>query len=289
MSILSIQSHVAYGHVGNAAAAFPLQRLGFEVWRVNTVQFSNHTGYPSWRGQVFEAAHVAELVEGLAERGVLGGCDAVLSGYLGDAGLGAVILDAVARVRAENPAALYACDPVMGDVAQGVFVRPDIPAFMRDRAVPAADIITPNRFELELFTGIEVSSLADAVAAARHALALGPKVVLVTSLRHDATAADEIEMLAVTEQAASRVVTPFLHMDPAPNGAGDALAALFLAFYMKEGGSIEAVPGALGHAAAAIFAVIATTRRAGTRELQLIAAQDEFARPARRFPVERIT
>ena len=289
MSILSIQSHVAYGHVGNAAAAFPLQRLGFEVWRVNTVQFSNHTGYPSWRGQVFEAAHVAELVAGMAERGVLGSCDAVLSGYMGDAGLGAVILDAVARVRAENPAALYACDPVMGDVEQGVFVRPDIPAFMLERAVPAADIITPNQFELELLTGIELSSLADAVAAARHVLALGPKVVLVTSLKHDATAAGEIEMLAVTEQAASRVVTPFLNMDPAPNGAGDALAALFLAFYMKDGGSIEAVPGALGHAAAAIFAVIAETRRAGTRELQLIAAQDEFARPARRFPVEQVT
>ncbi len=289
MSILSIQSHVAYGHVGNAAAAFPLQRLGFEVWRINTVQFSNHTGYPSWRGQVFEAAHVAELVAGMAERGVLGGCGAVLSGYMGDAGLGAVILDAVARVRAENPAALYACDPVMGDVAQGVFVRPDLPDFMRQRAVPAADIITPNQFELELLTGVEVSSLAHAVAAARHALALGPKVVLVTSLKHDATAADQIEMLAVTEQAASRVVTPFLQMDPAPNGAGDALAALFLAFYMKEGGSIQAVPGALGHAAAAIFAVIAETRRAGTRELQLIAAQDEFARPARHFPVERVT
>jgi pyridoxine kinase len=289
MSILSIQSHVAYGHVGNAAAAFPLQRLGFEVWRVNTVQFSNHTGYPSWRGRVFEAAHVAELVEGLAERGVLGGCAAVLSGYMGDAGLGAVILDAVARVRGANPAALYLCDPVMGDLEQGVFVRPDIPDFMRRQAVPAADIITPNRFELELLTGLEVRSLGDAVAAARRALALGPKVVLVTSLRHEATAADEIEMLAVTAEAAWRVVTPFLHMDPAPNGAGDALAALFLAFYLKEGATAEAVPGALGRAAAAIFAVIAETRRAGTRELRLIAAQDAFARPARRFPVEQAT
>jgi pyridoxine kinase len=289
MNILSIQSHVAFGHVGNGAAVFPLQRLGFEVWPVNTVQFSNHTGYPTWRGRVFEAAHVAELVEGLAERGVLGACDAVLSGYLGDAALGAAILDAVARVRAANPEALYACDPVMGDVAQGVFVRPDIPAFMREQAAPAADLITPNQFELELLTGTPVSSLADAVAGARKALALGPKVVLVTSLRHDGTKAGEIEMLAVTAQAASRVATPFLDMDPAPNGAGDALAALFLAFYIKGGRAIEAVPEALGQAAAAVFAVIAATRRAGTRELQLIAAQDQLARPSRRFPVEQVT
>jgi pyridoxine kinase len=288
MNILSIQSHVAFGHVGNAAAVFPLQRLGFEVWPINTVQFSNHTGYPSSRGRVFDALHVAELVTGLAERGLLGRCDAVLSGYLGDAALGAAILDAVVRVRAANPEALYACDPVMGDVAQGVFVRPDIPAFMAERAVPAADLITPNQFELELLTGEAVSSLADAVAGARKALALGPQVVLVTSLRHDGTAAADIEMLAVTAQSASRVVTPFLHMDPAPNGAGDALAALFLAFYIKGGRSIEAVPEALGQAAAAVFAVIAETQRAGTRELQLIAAQDQLARPSRHFPVEPV-
>jgi pyridoxine kinase len=176
----------------------------------------------------------------------------------------------------------------MGDVAQGVFVRPDIPAFMRERAVPAADLITPNQFELELLTGTPVRSLADAVAGARKALALGPKVVLVTSLRHDGTKSGDVEMLAVTGQAASRVTTPFLDMDPAPNGAGDALAALFLAFYIKGGRSIEAVSQALGQAAAAIFAVIAETRRAGTRELQLIAAQDQLALPSRRFPVEPV-
>ena len=265
MNILSIQSHVAFGHVGNGAAVFPLQRLGFEAWPVNTVQFSNHTGYPTCRGRVFEAAHVAELVEGLDERGVLGGCDAVLSGYLGDAALGAAILDAVARVRAANSGALYTCDPVMGDVTQGVFVRPDIPAFMREHAVPAADLITPNQFELELLTDVTVRSLADAVAGARKALALGPSVVLVTSLRHDATKAGEIEMLAVTAQAASRVVTPYLAMDPAPNGAGDALAALFLAFYIKAGRTTEAVPQALGQAAAAIFAARWHPRAAADR------------------------
>ncbi len=289
MAILSIQSHVAYGHVGNSAAAFPLQRLGFEVWRVNSVQFSNHTGYGTWRGQVFEAAQIAELIEGIAERGVLGECQAVLSGYLGDAALGVVVLDAVSRIKAANPGALYTCDPVMGDVGRGLYVRPDIPDFMRQQAVPAADIITPNQFELELLTGRKVSGRADAVAAARRALALGPKVVLATSLQHDETAAGEIEMLAVTAEGAWRVATPFLAIDPAPNGAGDALAALFLAHYLKSGGKPSQAPEALGRAAAAIYAIVAETERAGTRELQLIAAQEEFAKPKSTFPVEKLS
>ncbi|MDH3476056.1 MAG: pyridoxal kinase PdxY [Rhodospirillales bacterium] len=289
MAILSIQSHVAYGHVGNAAAAFPLQRLGFEVWRVNTVQFSNHTGYDDWQGQVFEPAHIAQLIDGIAARGVLGECQAVLSGYLGDAALGAVILDAVERVRRANPAALYACDPVMGDREQGLFVRPGIPEFLRDRALPAADIITPNQFELETLTGRAVRRLADAVEAARLALALGPGVVLVTSLRHADTAPDEIEMLAVTAQGAWRVATPFLALDPAPNGAGDALAALFLAHYLKAGSQLNRTPEALERAAAAIYAVVEATGRAGTRELQIIAAQDAFAQPAKSFAVEDVS
>ncbi len=288
MAVLSIQSHVAYGHVGNAAAAFPLQRLGFEVWRINTVQYSNHTGYGSWRGQVFEAAHIAELIDGIAERGVLGQCEAVLSGYLGDAALGAAILDAVAWVRAANPAALYACDPVMGDVGRGLYVRPDIPDFLRSQALPAADIITPNQFELELLTGQAVVRRADAVAGARRALELGPNVVVVTSLQHDETAADEIEMLAVTAAGAWRVATPFLLLDPAPNGAGDALSALFLAHYLKADDGAARVPEALNRAAAAIYAIVAETKRAGTRELQLIAAQDGFAAPSNTFAVDRV-
>ncbi|MBY0251083.1 MAG: pyridoxal kinase, partial [Methylobacterium organophilum] len=146
MNVLSIQSHVAYGHVGNASAVFPMQRLGVEVWPVHTVQFSNHTGYGAWRGPVFDAAMIREVVRGIGERGVLGGCDAVLSGYMGSAEIGAAILEAVDAVRAANPRALYCCDPVIGDVEEGVYVRPGIEAFLRERAVPAADILTPNQF-----------------------------------------------------------------------------------------------------------------------------------------------
>lgn len=196
MNILSIQSWVAYGHVGNASAVFPLQRLGAEVWALNTVQFSNHTGYGAWRGQVFGAELIRELVTGIEERGVLGTCDAVLSGYMGDAAIGEAILEAVARVRAANPQAVYCCDPVIGDVGRGVFVRPGIPEFMRDRAMPAADIATPNQFELEWLTGRAVGTLAEAKAAVRALQESGPRCVLVTSLRVEDTPADAIEMLA---------------------------------------------------------------------------------------------
>ncbi len=285
MNILSIQSHVAYGHVGNSAAVFPLQRLGFEVWPVHTVQFSNHAGYDGLSGEAFPARHVRDVIEGMAARGALGSCDAVLSGYLGEAAVGAAVLDALARVRAGNPAALYACDPVMGDGGKGLYVPDDIPAFLRERALPAADIVTPNVFELERLTGGRIAKLDDAIAAGRAVLARGPSVVLVTSLRHAETAPDEIEILAVAAEGTWRVTTPFLEFAIPPNGAGDALAALFLGHYLKTSDCAKALEAAV----AAVFAVIAATFEAGTRELQLIAAQDEIAAPKRRFKVERLT
>jgi len=284
MAILSIQSHVAYGYVGNRAATFPLQRLGHEVWAINTVQFSNHSGYGKWRGLVFEPAHVGEVVTGIAERGVLASCEAVLSGYMGNADSGEAILDAVRRVREANPNALYCCDPVMGDVGRGVFVRPDIPDFMRARTVPAADIVIPNHFELELLTGREVRTLKEALDAAAALRALGPKVVLVTSLRRDDAPPATIEMLATTDDTAWLISTPLLPIDPPVNGAGDAVSALFLAHYLET----KDVRVALERMAASIFGVLAVTHAAGTRELQLVKAQQEYVEPSRRFVAERV-
>src|SRR5919112_2194302 len=193
MNVLSIQSHVAYGHVGNASAVFPMQRLGVEVWPIHTVQFSNHTGYGAWRGRVFDGPAIEDLVEGIAERGVLPSCDGVLSGYMGSADIGTAILSAVARVRAANPDALYCCDPVIGDVGRGVFVRPGIAEFMREKAVPSADIITPNQFELEYLSGRTTETLADAKVAVAAVQGLGPEVVLVTSLYTHETPAGAID------------------------------------------------------------------------------------------------
>ena len=282
MNLLSIQSHVAYGHVGNAAAVFPLQRLGIEVWPIHTVQFSNHTGYGDWRGQVFGAALIRDLVAGIAQRGVLGACDGVLSGYLGGADIGEAILDAVAAVKRANPAARYACDPVIGDVGRGVFVRAGLPEFMRDKAVPAADVITPNQFELDYLSGRASTTLGEARDAVKAVHDLGPRVILVTSLHTLETPADAIDLLASDESGCFRLRTPKLPLSV--NGAGDAIAALFFAHVLRDGRIDEA----LVRAASAIFGVLARTTELGAREIQLVAAQDEIVNPSRMFEAEEI-
>lgn len=285
MPILSIQSHVAYGYVGNAAAMLPLQRLGREVWAVHTVMFAAHAGYGPPHGPVFSPETIRSVVQGIEERGVMPRCKAVLSGYLGDASLGEAVLDAVARVKRANPEAVYCCDPVMGDTAPGIYVRDSIPGFMRDRAIPKADIATPNAFELSLLTGHSTDTMQSALAACRALIAMGPKTVLLTSFEPKDAPEPGIGMVAVTADAAWHVVTPKRDLDPAPNGAGDLSAALFLAFMIESGD-----PGkALGHTASAINAVFAQTEKAGTRELALVAAQDEIRAPARSFDSTRIS
>lgn len=282
MHVLSIQSSVAYGHVGNSSATFPLQRLGVEVSPVLTVHFSNHTGYGQWRGPVLDPADVADVITGIEERGVLGTVDAVLSGYLGDVAIGKVVLDALERVRAVNPDVVYCCDPVMGDVGRGMFVQPGIPEFMRDAAVPAADVVTPNRFELEYLTGRTVGTLEDALGAVAALRARGPETVLVTSLVRAGGAADEIELLAVDGQAAYAVTTP--QLDLSVNGAGDMTAALFLAHWRRTGD----VRLALEHTTNSVYAVLEETARRSAKEIQIVAAQDAIARPPGRFSATRV-
>ncbi|MGE5546935.1 MAG: pyridoxal kinase PdxY [Solirubrobacterales bacterium] len=276
MKILSFQSAVAYGHVGNSAAVFPLQRMGFDVWPVDTVQFSNHPGYGSFRGKILTPEHVREIVHGLDEAGALETCDAVLSGYLGDADTGEAALLAVAQVKAIHPGAPYLCDPVMGDVDTGVYVRPGVPEFIAAQAIPAADIVTPNRFELGLLTGLPTAGLKDCAAAARALLTRGPRVVVVTSVEEPGT----IACLVVTHEGAWAVRTPKLPMRPAANGAGDALAAMILAHILRG----QAAPEAVSMAVSSLFGVLETTIRLHRRELALVAAQDEIAAPTRLFP-----
>lgn len=282
MNILSIQSHVAYGHVGNASAVFPMQRLGVDVWPIHTVQFSNHTGYGAWKGRVFDGGMIDEVMEGIAERGALPRCDGVLSGYMGSADIGHAILSAVERVREANPKAMYCCDPVIGDVGRGVFVRPGIPEFMREQAVPAADIVTPNQFELELLTDIEVKTISDAHRAVETLRDAGPKVVLVTSLATDETPPDAVDLMAADAQGAYRVRTPKL--DVGVNGAGDAIAALFFVHYLRDGSAASA----LAKASSSIFGLLKRTQEEGSREILTVAAQDEFVTPSHRFEPEKL-
>jgi len=282
MNILSIQSWVAYGHVGNASAMFPIQRLGHEVWAIHTVQFSNHTGYGAWRGEVFDGRLIRELVGGMEDRNVLPNCDGVLSGYMGSADIGEAILDTVGRVKAANSAAHYCCDPVIGDVGRGIFVRPGVPEFMRERAVPAADLITPNQFELDYLAGRETTTLAAAAAACEAVHAMGPKVIMVTSLQTEETPADSIDLLASGPEGRFRVRTPKL--DLAVNGAGDAIAALFLVHWKTTGSVAEA----LARAASSAYGLLVRTAAAGSREILTVAAQDEFVTPSQVFVPEKI-
>jgi pyridoxine kinase len=282
MNLLSIQSHVAYGHVGNSAAVFPLQRMGVEVWPIHTVQFSNHTGYGNWQGRVFDAGLIREVMGGIEQRGTLSECDGVLSGYMGGADVGAAILDAVAAVKRANPAAKYCCDPVIGDAGRGVYVREGIPEFMKEKAVPAADIITPNQFELDYLAGRESKTLANALAAVKVVHALGPRAVLVTSLHTEDTPAETIDLLASDATGRFRLRTPKLPL--VVNGAGDAIAALFFAHYLRSG----KIDQALSRAASAIFGVLAKTAEVGAGEIQLIAAQDEIMQPSRVFEAEKL-
>ena len=278
-TVLSIQSWVACGNVGNTAALFPLQRLGFETWSLNTVAFSNHTGYGKWRGAAVPAADIACLFEGIAELGILSRCDAVLSGYLGEAEAGPVLLDIVGRIKAANPKALFACDPVMGDVGPGWYVRAGLPEFYRDQAVRLADIVTPNRFELEWLIGSGIGTVAEAGAAAATLRSQGPSIVLVTSLE---LGADRVAVVAAGPDGTWAVETPRLPIEA--TGCGDAVAALFLGWLLKG----KKLPDALAAAIAAIYGVIEATMRSADGELALIAAQDELVSPSRAISPQQL-
>jgi len=282
VKILSIQSAVAYGHVGNSAAVFPLQRIGAEVLPVNTVNFSNHTGYGAWRGSLIAPEEVRDVILGIEERGMLSQIDVVLSGYQGGVGIGDVIVDAVKRVKAANPSAIYACDPVMGNAKSGCFVAPEIPDLLRDRVVPVADIITPNQFELGYLTGTEPLSLESTLESVDLARAMGPSTVLVTSVERPDREPGTIDMLAVDGAGAWIVTTP--HLPFKANGSGDVTAALFSAHYRSTGDAAVA----LERTASSVFDLIELTYKSGDRELQLIQAQDTYANPRLQFTATRV-
>jgi pyridoxine kinase len=282
VSILSIQSLVAYGYAGNSAAMFPLQRLGKVVWPVMTVHFSNHTGYGAARGPLLTPHDITEVIAGVDDRGALQRCEAVLSGYQGAEDVGSVILATVAKVKAYNPEALYCCDPVMGDVGRGMFVRPGIPEFMREHVVPAADVITPNHFELDFLAGTTTSTVEELLAAVDVVRASGPEVVLVTSTILDDTPDDALDMVAVSADDAWRVRTPRLPINPP--GGGDLTTAVFLANLLDR----RALADALGRTASSVFAVVAATAEAGERELRIVQTQDQLANPRSEFDVTRL-
>lgn len=282
--VLTIQSHVVHGIVGNRAAAFLLQRMKIEADIINTVQFSNHTGYGAWTGEIFSPNHITDLLDGIGARGAFTGCDAVLSGYMGTGETGAAILEALRRTRAATPGALYCCDPVMGDVGRGFFVRPEIPEFIRTQVVPAATILTPNQFELEALTGQTITDRASALTACAALRAQGPDMVLLTSFDASEITQGQIGVLLDMDEGSWLFTHPKLALDPAPNGSGDSIAALFLGHLLRLRDPVVAAQ----HATAGIFALFEATQAAGTRELQLISAQDEVVSPTRLFEAAKV-
>ena len=280
--ILSIQSHVVYGHVGNSAAVFPLQRLGREVWPLMTVQYSSHVGYEGWRGRAFDAGMIDDCLRGLEAIGVLPRCAGLLTGYLGKAEIGEAALRALGRIRAANGEAAYACDPVIGDVGPGIYAAAGVGEFFRDRALPLATIATPNAFELEWLTGGRVNTLQVARLAIAALRARGPRVVAATSLQLDDTPADALDILAEDEAGLWRVRTPKLPISV--NGSGDLFAALFFHHWLET----HETRDALSSAAASVYAVVKATFESGTRELSLIAAQDELTRPSQLFAAKAV-
>ena len=277
MTVISIQSQVAYGHVGNSAAVFPMQMHGIDVIAVPTTLLSNRPGYPTIRGRVLEAQLVADLLLGIEERGAVDTCQMILSGYLGSPEIAAVVADFVRRAKARNPALLYACDPVLGDRDRGLFVHADIPPLVRDLLCPLADIVTPNHFEFEWLCGTKANTIEQVIAQAQALLARGPSTIVVTSAELLGVPGDEIEIVAVERAKAWRVRTPKLPISP--SGTGDLFASLFASARVHGSDT----PAALGHAASAIFAVLERTAISGTEEMRIVESAELLAHPRRRF------
>lgn len=281
--ILSIQSHVVYGHAGNGSAVFPLQRMGFEVWPIHTVQFSNHTQYAQgWTGQAFSAQDINTLVDGIDRIEQLGNCLAVLSGYQGSAEQCLAIIETVNKVKAANPAALYVCDPVMGAPDKGCIVAPGIAEHLINDVMPLADVIVPNQFELSQFADMAINSLEDAVIACRKALAKGPKIVLVKHLH--SVSDEQFTMMLATQEGCFIAQRPHLPFDKQPVGVGDLISALFTGALLKG----DTPKQAFEHAHNACYAVLKATHQRGEWELQTIAAQDELVEPQERFAAQAI-
>ena len=284
-NVLSIQSHVVYGHAGNAAAVFPMRRVGVNVWPLNTVQFSNHTQYSrGWKGMVMAGDHLADLAEGIRNIGELGRCDAVLSGYIGSAEQGGRILDIVAMVKKENPGARFFCDPVMGHPVKGCKVAPGVAEFHRDHSVAAADMMSPNVLELGVLMGRDIDDFDQCLEAARELCRRGPRLVLVKHLSYAARDKDSFEMILVAGDAAWHTARPLVEFERQPVGVGDLASGLMLASLLK---GMEP-KAALEFVTAAVYEVILATSAANEFELQLVAAQERLADPAHRFPAEAL-
>ena len=285
--ILSIQSSVAYGHVGNSTAVFVLQRMGHEVCQVDTLQFSNHVNYPQYTGDVFSYQHVASILQGLEQLDLHAALDAVLSGYLGNGDTGVLIEQTVQKIKSANPQSIYLCDPVIGDEGVGVYVADNVPPFYHPQVLALADIITPNQFEftylLQQNCDIEakIETYQDVISLAKRLKPEG--IVIVTSIDCAQTQSGMLDIIAINDDNAWIGSVP--KIDHIFYGAGDAFSSLFLAYYLCQAN----VALALEDTIASMYSVIEHTHQMQAKELQLIAAQDFMVQPKKRFSVRPLS
>jgi pyridoxine kinase len=281
MNILSIQSHVAYGHVGNSTAIPVLQRLGHEAWPVHTTLLSNHLGYPTHTGRVLPPEEVAEVVEGLAKLGLFGRFDALLTGFLGHAAT--VAADAARRLKSARPEAIYCLDPVMGERAGGLYVAPATVEAIGGLLLPLADFVLPNAFELDLLAGGRTRNLGEVIAAAQAVArrARPGAVVVATGLDHDAAPGERIEVLAAGREEVLLASVPRLELPV--HGAGDLFAATFLAHYLER----RDLPAALAATMDSTHEVFLAS--VGHEEMALVAALDRLAHPPKVARIERLS
>jgi len=267
MGILSIQSHVVYGYVGNKAATYPLQSMGYDVWPVNTVQFSSHTGYENWQGDVFSRDHIKKIIQAIENLGAINQCQAILSGYMGSKDTCLEVLETVQRFKAKNDKIIYLCDPVMGN--SNCFVKPEVVDFFKTNLMKA-DIITPNQFEAEMLSGIAIKTTKDLKDIAKHFHDSGILVVVITGVK-----LNENELFIFVSDGISQHLIPNkeYNFKIAPNGTGDLFSAVFLGTYLANKNALESAK----NAAYFMDIVVNNTFLAQTRELQVISTRYDYS------------
>ena len=279
LAILSIQSNVITGYVGNAAARLPLQRLGFEVWALDTVILSNHPAICPPTGQTSTPGQILDLFNGIHSQGLLNKCVAVLGGYLGNAENGPVLVHAVVKSREENKRALFICDPVMGDNGR-IYVPGDIVSFYKNRAMSLTDIALPNAFEASLLTGISVTNVSTALQAIQTLRNQGPDTIVITGV--EAPDNSKLATLISFKDETWQITTPKVEIQS--HGAGDLLSALFTGHYIRSGNHLMAVSGAV----AGVYAALKNAKKTRSETLSLVSVQKIILDPPEIFAPERL-
>jgi pyridoxine kinase len=266
-SVLSLQSHVVYGYVGNKAAVYPLQYMGYDVWPVNTVQFSNHTGYGKWQGEIFTAEHIKSLIQGLFDMGQLSKCKAILSGYMGSEAICEVIKETVQQFKAFDQNIIYLCDPVIGN--NNCFIKPEVLSFFKQGI--SADIITPNQYEAEVLSAIKIVDTVSLKKAAKYFHDCGIKIVVITGL--NLTEIKNSICIFVSDIKNQYLLTNKEYIFSTPvNGTGDLFSSLYLGHYLNHYDIGLALQQAVYH----LEEVLKNTYEQNSRELQVLSVRYEL-------------